>query len=97
MLIGPAATAYLLTDRLSSMLGIALGLGAASSALGYLLARWLDCSIAGGMTVIIGLFFVIAFLFSPHHGVVTRAIRLRRLGLEARQALEAPDPDRLPA
>lgn len=79
MLVGPAATAYLITDRLSSMLAIAVGLGVLSAAAGYLLARALDCSIAGAMTVVIGAAFALALLFSPGHGVVVRAIRLRRL------------------
>jgi manganese/zinc/iron transport system permease protein len=79
MLVGPPATAYLLTERLSRMLVIAVGLGVLSSAGGYLLARALDCSIAGAMAVVIGACFALALLFSPTHGVVTRHARRRRL------------------
>lgn len=86
MLVGPAATAYLLTDRLSRMLAVSLGIGALSAVLGYLLARQLDCSIAGAMTAVIGACFALAFLFSPRDGVVTRALRLRRLTEESRAA-----------
>lgn len=81
MLIVPAATAYLLTDRLEWMLAIAVALGAAASAAGYFMARGLGCSIAGAMASVGGLFFATAFLFSPSHGVVTRRVaqgRMRR-------------------
>jgi manganese/zinc/iron transport system permease protein len=82
MLVGPAATAYLLTDRLSRMLMIAVGVGILSSVLGYLLAHALDCSIAGAMSVVIGALFALALLFSPTHGVLVRRWRLRRLAAE---------------
>ena len=85
MLIVPSATAYLLTDRLGMMLALAAGLGAAASVGGYLMARWLGCSIAGAMATVSGLCFTVAFLFSPSHGVFTRLVayqRLRRVVLE---------------
>lgn len=90
MLVGPAATAYLLTDRLFRMVLIAVGVGAAASAGGYLLARLWDASIAGCMAVAIGVLFALAALFSPRHGVVTRAWRLRRLTHDP--PLETPAP-----
>ena len=79
MLIVPPATAYLLTDRLVVMLGLAVGLGAASAVGGYWLARWLDGSIAAAMAVVAGGFFVLAFLFAPRHGLIARYVRLFRL------------------
>jgi manganese/zinc/iron transport system permease protein len=79
MIVGPAATAYLLTERLSRMLLLAVGIGVLSSVLGYLLAHALDCSIAGAMSVVIGLLFALALLASPSHGILVRRWRLRRL------------------
>jgi manganese/zinc/iron transport system permease protein len=79
MLIVPGATAYLLTDRLERMLVLAVAIGAFSSVLGYLIARWLDCSIAGAMSMVCGGFFGLAFLFSPRHGVVSRHVAQLRL------------------
>ena len=79
MLVGPAATAFLLTDRLARMVWLAVAIGASASGLGYLLARWWDASIAGCMALAIGCFFTLAALLSPRHGVVTRAWRLRRI------------------
>ncbi|WP_124727113.1 metal ABC transporter permease [Staphylospora marina] len=82
MLIVPAATAYLLTDRLSTMLMLSMTVGTVSSVAGYYLAKWLDASIAGCITVAAGLLFLTAFLFSPGHGIVTRRWIRRRLKLE---------------
>jgi manganese/zinc/iron transport system permease protein len=75
MFIVPGATAYLLTDRLSRMLAVAVGLGVLSSVFGYQMARVLDCSIAGAMATVAGSFFALAFLLSPSHGIVMKAVR----------------------
>lgn len=80
MLVVPPATAYLLTDRLSRMLLLAVGFGVASAAGGYWLARWWDASIAGAMATVAGGFFVLALLLSPSHGLLARALTQRRLG-----------------
>jgi len=90
MIVGPAATAYLLTRRLNRMLLIAAGLGVLTSALGYALAAALDASIAGAMSVVIGVLFALALLFAPEQGVVPRALRQRALARESRMAGAAP-------
>lgn len=77
MLVVPAATAYLLTDKLHVMLAASVGIGILSSILGYGLAAWLDSSIAGAMTTVTGLLFLLAFLFSPHSGLVVKAWQRR--------------------
>lgn len=82
MLIVPAATAYLLTDRLGIMLGLSVAAGTLSAVAGYFIAVQLDASIAGCMTAAAGLLFALAFLFSPKHGVVTRWWIRRRMKLE---------------
>lgn len=74
MLIVPAATAYLLTDRLGGMLILSVLIGAASSVAGYYTAFLLDASIAGCMVASAGGFFLLAFLFSPLHGVFVRTM-----------------------
>jgi manganese/zinc/iron transport system permease protein len=79
MLIVPAATAYLLTDRLPVMLGLAALSGSVSAVGGYWLARRVDGSIAGAMATVAGVLFLVAFLVGPQHGLVARALRLRRL------------------
>ncbi|RCX19659.1 manganese/zinc/iron transport system permease protein [Fontibacillus phaseoli] len=79
MLIVPASTAYLLTDRLSVMLIYSVLVGAASSAGGYYAAKWLDASIAGSMITVAGILFILAFVFSPLHGLVARYQKRRSL------------------
>lgn len=68
LLIVPAATAYLLTDKLKHMLLIASLVGILASISGYYLAWWLDGSIAGAMAATSGLFFTIAFIYSRLEG-----------------------------
>jgi manganese/zinc/iron transport system permease protein len=80
MLVVPPATAYLLTDRLGALLGLAVGTGIASALLGYGAARVLDVSIAGAMASVAGLLFVAALLLSPGHGLLARLLQLRKMG-----------------
>ena len=74
-LIVPPATAYLLTERLSHMMALAVASGVASAIGGYYLAAVLDVSIAGMMAVMAGVLFVFALLFSPAHGLVANLRR----------------------
>lgn len=75
MLIIPAATAYLLTDQLYRMIVISMIVGILSSVLGYYVATVLDASISGCMVCAAALFFTLAFLFSPSHGLISRIWR----------------------
>lgn len=81
MLVVPPATAYLLTDQLSRMLGLSVLFGVSSAIGGYYVARWLDASIAGAMALVAGLLFAVVFLASPHHGLIAKLLRHRRLSL----------------
>ncbi len=71
-LVGPAATAYLLTEQLPKMLFVAVLSGISSAILGYYLAVSLDGSIAGAMATMVGLEFVLALLFAPKQGILIR-------------------------
>ena len=66
-------TAYLLTDRLSYLLGLSALIGIASAISGYWLAHWLDASIAGAMATMGGVFFLLTFLFAPARGLIAIA------------------------
>lgn len=79
LLIIPASTAYLLTDRLGLMIGLSVAVGIASTFIGYGAAVLLDASIAGCMVCAASLLFVIAFLFSPSHGIIIKKLRIRKL------------------
>jgi manganese/zinc/iron transport system permease protein len=79
MLIVPASTAYLLTEKLSSMILISMLVVVISAVLGYYAAFLLDASIAGSMISVAGILFALAFLFSPTGGVVIRKLRQKRV------------------
>jgi manganese/zinc/iron transport system permease protein len=75
LITAPAAIAYLLTTDFKKMLWLSAITGVLISILGYLLAVYLDGSIAGAMSAIAGVLFIGAFLFSPEDGLVFRARR----------------------
>ncbi|QCR21653.1 metal ABC transporter permease [Pontibacter sp. SGAir0037] len=68
-LVGPPATAYLLTDHFKTMLLLSVLIGILASAGGYYLAVWLDGSIAGAIATVTGVEFLLALLFSPARGL----------------------------
>jgi len=70
LMIAPAATAYLLTTDLKKMLVFAIGFGVFSAISGYWMAHWLDASIAGSITTMLGILFLIVYLFAPSKGVI---------------------------
>lgn len=81
MLIVPAATAQLLSDRLWTMKLCAVGVALLSSVLGYAGAAWWNTSVAGMMAVAAGLQFALAVFFAPRHGLVSKYVRNLRLSL----------------
>jgi len=75
MLVTPAATAYLLTRRLPTMMALSALIGAFSGVAGLYLSFYIN--VASGAAVVLtatGL-FMLAFLFSPRQGIVWRARR----------------------
>lgn len=79
MLIVPAATAQLLTHRLSTMLLVASLLGSFASVLGYGTAVYTNTSVAGMMAVSTGILFLLAFLLAPEQGIIAKLIKQSRL------------------
>ncbi|MDY0406444.1 metal ABC transporter permease [Virgibacillus sp. 179-BFC.A HS] len=80
MLITPAASAYLWSDRVSVMLVLSSLFGVVSAVVGYLIAAWIDTSISGSMAFATGLVFLISFLFSPTHGWIAKYVRPKQRG-----------------
>lgn len=72
MLILPASTALLLTDRFPRMLVLAGVLGMASSGTGLFLALVLDTTPGPAMTLTAAAFYALAVLFSPKQGLLVR-------------------------
>jgi manganese/zinc/iron transport system permease protein len=76
-MIGPPVAAYLLTDDLKCMLILSGFIGAISAVCGYKIAEILDVSIAGSIAVIIGVIFLLVFVFAPHRGLISSLLRRR--------------------
>jgi manganese/zinc/iron transport system permease protein len=72
LFIVPAASAYLLTDRLSIMIGLSVAIGAISAIGGYFMAAALDVSIAGAMATTTGIGFGLTWLLAPKRGLLTQ-------------------------
>jgi manganese/zinc/iron transport system permease protein len=88
MLIVPAATAHLLTDRLGTMILVSLVIAAVSAVGGHLLATTVpnllgypDTVTSGMMAVVAGVLFTIAMLASPRHGVISKLAHRTLLSL----------------
>lgn len=105
MMIAPAATAFLLTRSLLPMLLVSLTTAAATALFGHLFAlhvpavvfnaitdsnRFGSTNVAGGMSVVAGLIFLLALFFSPNRGLVFRSFKRRALAAEAGTKIE-PD------
>ncbi|MCF6350893.1 MAG: metal ABC transporter permease [Flavobacteriaceae bacterium] len=82
LMIAPAAAAYLLTNDLKKMLILAIIFGVFSAISGYWLAHWLDASIAGSITTILGLLFLLVYLFAPNKGVIAVMYREKQQRIE---------------
>ncbi|MFC4688972.1 metal ABC transporter permease [Dokdonia genika] len=78
LMIAPAATAYLLTSDLKKMLVLSVIFGVFSAIAGYWVAHFLDASIAGSMTTVLGLVFLIVYLFAPNKGLIAVMYRQRQ-------------------
>jgi ABC-type Mn2+/Zn2+ transport system permease subunit/Mn-dependent DtxR family transcriptional regulator len=76
MLITPAAAAYLLTDRLKSMLILSMIFGMSAGVAGAFLS-FLGKSLPTGPLMVLGasVLFLLAFLLAPQQGVLVRWIR----------------------
>jgi len=70
LMIAPAAAAYLLTTDLKRMLTYSICFGVFSAISGYWVAHWLDASIAGSITTMLGLLFLTVYLFAPSKGII---------------------------
>ena len=81
MLIVPAATAHLLTDRLVRMLQIACVVAVLAAVLGFVMGTVWDVQPSGAMAVVAGLFYAVAVFFSPRYGVISKLINNFRTSL----------------
>ncbi len=74
LFVVPAATAYLLTDRLSRMLILSVAFAVGGAIAGTLLAVVIDANVAGTVAVVLGLTFGVVFLIAPRRGLVAQLL-----------------------
>ena len=80
MLICPAATARLLTDRLITQILASAIIALLTAIGGYALASWMGVNAAGMMATAAGAILVIVMIGSPSHGIIAKARNQRKLG-----------------
>jgi hypothetical protein len=73
MLIVPAATAHLLTDRLFWMLVLATVIGIAAAVFGYIGDVWWQSNVAATSAGAVGGLFLAALLFAPRQGLLSKS------------------------
>ncbi|WP_059104895.1 metal ABC transporter permease [Shouchella shacheensis] len=78
MLITPAATAYLLTNKLSLMILLSTGFGVFASVVGLYYSFTYNLSSGSTIVMVATTMFFIAFIFSPKQGLLWRAMRTRK-------------------
>lgn len=77
LLVTPAATARLLTDRLVTMVALSAVLGAASGLIGLYLSYHLSIASGASVVLVATAWFLLAYLFAPQTGTVTQYVRRR--------------------
>ncbi|CAN5861620.1 metal ABC transporter permease [soil metagenome] len=72
LLVTPAATARLLTDRLRAMIFIAALLGSGATLIGLYVSYYVQVASGGAVVLTSTLFFLLALIFAPHKGILAR-------------------------
>lgn len=70
LLVTPAATAYLLTNRLPAMMALAAALAALSGGVGLYLSYYLGIASGAAIVLTATFIFFLAFLFAPQRGLL---------------------------
>lgn len=78
MLITPAATAYLLTDRLWIMIYLSAFFGGVSAVVGLGLSFTYNLSSGASIVLVATILFGSAFIFSPKQGILWRSLKSKR-------------------
>jgi len=73
-MVGPALSAYLLTNDLKKMLYLSVGFAIFNSFVGITIARYLDLSLAGMIAAVTGITAFLVFLFSPSKGWLKKRV-----------------------
>jgi len=77
MLVTPAATAYLLTRRLATMMAVSAVVGAVSSVAGLYVSYYLDVASGAAVVLTATAAFLIAYIAAPRRGLLARRTAAR--------------------
>jgi manganese/iron transport system permease protein len=77
LLVTPAATARLLTDRLGVMMVLSPLVAATGAVVGIYLSWSYDLPVGATIVLVLASLFVVAWTMAPRHGVVARRMRPR--------------------
>jgi manganese/iron transport system permease protein len=72
LLIGPGITAYLLVKELHQMMILGSIFGVISSVTGMYISYYLNAPSGAAIVLVVTVLFLLAFLFSPSQGILTR-------------------------
>ena len=75
MLVTPAATAYLVTRRLFTMMLVAAVVGAVSAVIGLYASYYLNVASGAAVVLTTTIIFMITYIFSPRSGLIRRPVR----------------------
>lgn len=78
LLITPAATAYLLTNKMTHMIGLSALFGASSAVIGLYFSFSYNLTSGAVIVLVATGFFMLAFLFAPKQGVVWNKLRQKK-------------------
>jgi manganese/iron transport system permease protein len=90
MLVTPAATARLLVDRFTPMMVTGAALGALYGVIGWYVSYHAGWSPGGAIVLVATLAFVLAFIFSPSHGLLAHRLRRHPQHAAQRAAIDPP-------
>lgn len=76
MLITPGATAYLLTDRMPTMILLSSIFGVFSSVVGVYFSYIYDVATGASIVLVASTLFALSFFFSPKQGIITQHLKI---------------------
>jgi manganese/iron transport system permease protein len=77
LLVAPAATARLLTDRLAVMMALAPAIGCVAATVGLYISWSWDLPVGATIVLVLTAIFLLAWLIAPRHGVIAATWRSR--------------------
>jgi len=91
LLILPAATMYLLTDSYAVMSWGGAIIGTVGAVTGLLISFYANIPSGPAIVLVLGIFLIVAYLFSPKYGIVAKRFRRRHLHDESLERWKKTD------